>query len=90
MQDYEKKQVKLDSQLSKAINSEIDCIKQSKESVQEANTFMKETEMETDQLNEVWHQQSEFHDFMEDILTLQIFQANIGTVVEQLSYFIDM
>lgn len=27
---------------------------------------------------------------MEDIVTLQIFQNNVGKVVEQLSYFIDM
>ena len=27
---------------------------------------------------------------MEDVLTLQIFQNNVGKVVEQLSYFIDM
>jgi hypothetical protein len=27
---------------------------------------------------------------MEDIVNLQIFQNNIGKVIEQLSYFIDM
>lgn len=27
---------------------------------------------------------------MEDVVTLQTFQANVGKVVEQLSYFIDM
>jgi len=76
--------------LSKAIKSEIECIKQSKESVQEANKFMKEAEEKTDRLNEAWLEQAQFHDFMEDIITLQIFQNNVGKVVEQLSYFIDM
>lgn len=41
IQEYEKKQFKLDSQLSKAIKAEIECIKQAKESVLEANSFMK-------------------------------------------------
>jgi len=27
---------------------------------------------------------------MEDVLTLHIFQTNVGKVIEQLSYFIDM
>ena len=27
---------------------------------------------------------------MEDVLTLQVFQNNVGKVVEQLSHFIDM
>lgn len=54
LQDYEKRQLKLDTQLSKAIKSEIESIKQSKESVQEANTFMKEAEEHTEKLNAVW------------------------------------
>ena len=90
LQEYEKKQVKLDGQLSKAIRSEIECIKQAKESVQEANHFMKEAEEHTEKVNEMWHEQYEFHDFMEDVITLQVFQTNVGKVVEQLSYFIDM
>ena len=51
---------------------------------------MKEAQEKTDRLNEAWLEQAKFHDFMEDILTLQIFQNNVGKVVEQLSYFIDM
>jgi hypothetical protein len=82
--------VKLDSQLSKAIKAEIECIKQSKESVQEANNFMKEAEEQTDKMNELWQEKIQFHDFMEDIITLHVFQNNVGKVVEQLSYFIDM
>jgi hypothetical protein len=38
----------------------------------------------------VWQQQAAFHHFMEDVVTLQTFQSNVGKVVEQLSYFIDM
>jgi hypothetical protein len=88
--DYEKRQGKLDGQLSKAIRSEIDCIKQSKESVLEASAFIKEADQKTERLGEVWQQQAPFHAFMEDVVTLQVFQANVGKVVEQLSYFIDM
>lgn len=39
---------------------------------------------------EIWNQQAEFHDFMDDVLTLSQFQANVAKVVEQLTYFIDM
>jgi hypothetical protein len=41
-------------------------------------------------MNEVWNEQSEFHDFMEDVLTLHLFQSNVSKVNEQLTYFIDM
>ena len=51
---------------------------------------MKEAEEHTDRLNEHWREQSAFHDFMEDIVTLSTFQNNLGKVIEQLSYFIDM
>jgi hypothetical protein len=51
---------------------------------------MKEADQKTEKLNEVWQEQASFHSFMEDIVTLQIFQNNVGKVVEQLSYFIDM
>ena len=40
--EYEKKQLRLDAQLSKAIKSQIDSIIQSKQSVAEANNWMKE------------------------------------------------
>ena len=90
IQDYEKKQFKLDSQLSKAIKAEIECIKQAKESVLEANGFMKEADQKTERLAEVWEEQSGFHSFIEDVVTLQTCQSNVGKVVEQLSYFIDM
>lgn len=51
---------------------------------------MKEAEEKTNRLNEIWMEQSEFHDFMEDVLTLQVFQSNVSKVNEQLTYFIDM
>lgn len=41
-------------------------------------------------MNDLWQEQAQFHDFMEDIVTLQVFQNNVGKVIEQLSYFIDM
>ena len=40
--EFEKRQLRLDAQLSKAIKSQIDSITQSKESVLEANNWMKE------------------------------------------------
>ena len=51
---------------------------------------MKEAEEHSDRLDELWREQSEFHDFMEDIVTLHVSQSNVGKVIEQLSYFIDM
>lgn len=56
----------------------------------QANAFIKEADQKTERLGEIWQQQSSFHSFMEDVLTLQTFQTNVGKVVEQLSYFIDM
>ena len=42
---------------------------------------MKEAEEHTDRLNAVWQERAEFHDFMEDVLTLHIFQTNVGKVI---------
>jgi hypothetical protein len=88
--EYEKRQVRLDAQLSKAIKSQIESINQSRESVQEANMWMKEASDTTSTLKQVWADQSGFHDLMEDISVLTTYENNLSRVIEQLTYFIDM
>ena len=51
---------------------------------------MKKADARTEAMGETWMQQESFHHYMEDVLDLEIFQRNVGKVVEQLSYFIDM
>ena len=88
--EYEKKQLRLDAQLSKAIKLQIDSITQSKQSVQEANNWIREANNRSLELRELWNESYGFHELMEDVSTLGIFENNVGKVVEQLTYFIDM
>ena len=88
--EFEKRQLRLDAQLSKAIKSQIDSITQSKESVLEANNWMKEANEKNLQLRELWNESYGFHELMEDVTSLSVFEQNVGTVIEQLTYFIDM
>lgn len=32
-------------------------------------------------MNDLWQEQAQFHDFMEDIVTLHVFQNNVGKVI---------
>jgi glutamine synthetase adenylyltransferase len=90
LSEYEKRQVRLDAQLSKAIKSQIESISQSRESVLEANAWMKEASDTTAVLRQVWADQSAFHGLMEDITELTTYENNLSRVIEQLTYFIDM
>ena len=51
---------------------------------------MKEANEKTLKLKELWNEQYGFHELMDDIKMLNVFQNNVGKVIEQLTYFIDM
>lgn len=51
---------------------------------------MNEANQKTNFLREIWNEQYSFHELMEDITALNIYKNNIGKVIEQLTYFIDM
>ena len=51
---------------------------------------MKQANQKTNFLREIWNEQYGFHELMEDIKALNVYKNNIGKVIQQLTYFIDM
>ncbi len=90
LDEYEKRQIQLDEELSKAIKSQIECINQSKESVAEGNRNMQEASDRIENIKDAFMSQIEFHEVMQEVGSLDTFQRNTTTAIEQLAYFINM